>query len=113
MSTSDSVFGADRRTMLAGAAATAALLSSRGAFGAAAADDTETVRQAIKANHAEAVKRLQEWIAHPSIAAEKRNGQEGAEYMRQLALDVGFQHAEVAKTKGQPGVFATMDNGAP
>ena len=88
------------------------MASGAPAFAAAAADLVD-VKKAIAAAHAANVKRLQEWIAHPSIAAEKRAGQEGAEYMKQLALDAGFQHAEVAPTKGQPGIFATMDNGAP
>ena len=37
---------------------------------------------------------------------------EGAELMRKLALDAGFQHAEVIPTQGQPGVFATLDAAA-
>src|SRR5262245_53529446 len=37
---------------------------------------------------------------------------EGAELMTKLALDAGFQHAEVIATKGHPGVFATLDAGA-
>jgi len=32
--------------------------------------------------------------------------------MRKLALDAGFQHAEVIPTQGQPGVFATLDAAA-
>lgn len=107
----DYKFGADRRTILAGAAVGAALVASKGM--AAAADDMGDLKKAIAAGHGASVKRLQDWIALPSIAAEKRAGQEGAEYMKKLALDAGFQHAEVVPTKGQPGVFATMDNGAP
>src|SRR6185436_11359034 len=37
---------------------------------------------------------------------------EGAELMKKLALDAGFQQAEVIPTKGHPGVFATLDAGA-
>jgi acetylornithine deacetylase/succinyl-diaminopimelate desuccinylase-like protein len=33
--------------------------------------------------------------------------------MRQLALDAGFQQAKVITTDGVPGVFATLDAGAP
>ena len=95
--------GADRRTVLAGAAATAALLASRTTWAAAAATgDMTQVKNAIATNHAAAVKRLQDWIGFPSIAAEKRNSQEGAEYMKKLVLDAGFQHAEVAPTSGSP-----------
>jgi acetylornithine deacetylase/succinyl-diaminopimelate desuccinylase-like protein len=67
----------------------------------------------IAARHDATVKMLQDWIAFPSIAAEDRGYPEGAEYMAQLARDAGFQHAEVVPTKGKPGVFATLDVGAP
>ncbi len=103
--------GADRREVLVGAAATAALLAS-GGFGLAA-EDVASVLKAIAAQHAASVKRLQDWIAFPSIAAEGRNTQEGAKYMAELAKDAGFQHVEVVPTSGVPGVFATLDAGAP
>ena len=93
-----------------GAAAGAALIAPGGAF--AASGDMEALRKAIATNHDASVKRLQEWIANPSIAAENRNMQGGADYMKKLALDAGFQKAEVVPTDGAPGVFATMDNGA-
>ena len=67
---------------------------------------------AVKAGHATNVKRIRDWIALPTIAAEKRNVPEGAENMRRLALDAGFQHAEIIATDGVPGVFATFDAGA-
>jgi acetylornithine deacetylase/succinyl-diaminopimelate desuccinylase-like protein len=40
------------------------------------------------------------------------NTPQGAEYMRQLALDAGFQKARIVETGGVPGVFATLDAGA-
>ena len=40
------------------------------------------------------------------------NTPQGAEYMRQLALDAGFQKARSSSTGGVPGVFATLDAGA-
>ncbi len=58
------------------------------------------------------MKRLQEWIALPSIAAENRNFPAGADYMAKLARDAGFQHATVIDTDGKPGVVATLDAGA-
>ncbi|HXH92126.1 MAG TPA: M20/M25/M40 family metallo-hydrolase [Thermoanaerobaculia bacterium] len=79
----------------------------------AAADDFADVKREIAKRHDEAVKRLQDWIALPSIAAEDRNYPAGAEYMAKLALDAGFQHATVLSTDGKPGVFATLDAGAP
>ncbi|HEX8173092.1 MAG TPA: M20/M25/M40 family metallo-hydrolase [Thermoanaerobaculia bacterium] len=83
------------------------------AAGARAADDFADVRREIAKRHDEAVKRLQDWIALPSIAAENRNYPAGAQYMAQLARDAGFQQATVIETDGKPGVFATLDAGAP
>src|SRR5690242_21179927 len=94
------------------AAAFAALALVAGAH-RAAADDLADIRSEIAKRHNEAVKRLQDWIALPSIAAENRNYPAGAEYMAKLALDAGFQHATVINTDGKPGVFATLDAGAP
>ena len=67
----------------------------------------------ITKRHDEAVKRLQDWIAQVSIAAEDRGYPEGAENMAKLARDAGFQQATVINTDGKPGVFATLDAGAP
>jgi acetylornithine deacetylase/succinyl-diaminopimelate desuccinylase-like protein len=78
-----------------------------------AADDLADIRSEITKRHDEAVKRLQDWIALPSIAAEGRNYPAGAEYMAKLARDAGFQQATVINTDGKPGVFATLDAGAP
>ncbi len=78
----------------------------------AIADDLGDIRREITKRHDEAVKRLQDWIALPSIAAENRNYPAGAEYMARLALDAGFQQAAVINTDGKPGVFATLDAGA-
>ena len=100
------------KRMILGLAAFA-LLASHSFVLAAAADDMADVKKAIASGHAQSIKRLQDWIALPSIAAEKRNTQEGALYMKKLALDAGFQHAEVVQTSGCPGVFATLDAGAP
>jgi acetylornithine deacetylase/succinyl-diaminopimelate desuccinylase-like protein len=71
------------------------------------------LEQAVKAAHAANLKRLQDWIANPTIAAEKVNVTDGAEHMRRLLLDAGFQQAKIIPTDGVPGVFATLDAGAP
>jgi acetylornithine deacetylase/succinyl-diaminopimelate desuccinylase-like protein len=76
------------------------------------ADDLADIRREVAKRHDEAVKRLQDWIALPSIAAENRNYPAGAELMAKLARDAGFQHAVVLNTDGKPGVFATLDAGA-
>src|SRR5262245_57181384 len=76
-------------------------------------NNLEPIKAQITKRHDEAVKRLQDWIAQVSIAAEDRGYPEGAEYMAKLARDAGFQQATVINTDGKPGVFATLDAGAP
>ena len=72
----------------------------------------DKVAAAIRADHDAAIERLRGWIKLPTIANMGINHQEGAEYMRQLVLDAGFQQAKIIKTDGVPGVFATLDAGA-
>ena len=104
-----------RGLLLMAGAAGVALASPRRLLAAppAAGGDLGPVRAAIDRQRPEAIKRLQDWIALPSIAAEGRNTQEGARYMADLLRDAGFQQASIIQTDGRPGVFATMDNGAP
>jgi acetylornithine deacetylase/succinyl-diaminopimelate desuccinylase-like protein len=77
-----------------------------------AAGPPGSIHAEIVKRHAEAVERLQKWIALPSIAAEGLNTEEGAQRMRELLEDAGFQHVERIPTDGKPGVFATLDAGA-
>ena len=79
---------------------------------AAADADLSEIRREVGKRHDEAVKRLQDWIAKPAIAAENRGYPEGAKLMAQLAKDAGFQKVTVIETEGKPGVFATLDAGA-
>lgn len=79
----------------------------------AAESDLQAIKAEVTKGHGEAVKRLQDWIAQPAIAAEDRGYPAGAEYMAQLARDAGFQQVKVINTDGKPGVFATLDAGAP
>lgn len=97
------------RTRTAICAALAGLLLA----GAVHADDRAAVQREATRHHADTVKRLQEWIALPSIAAEDRNYPAGAAYMARLAHEAGFQKVSVIQTDGKPGVFATLDAGAP
>jgi acetylornithine deacetylase/succinyl-diaminopimelate desuccinylase-like protein len=99
------------RKILASALAAVATFSSVPT--AAETPNRTQLEQAIKSAHAANLKRLQEWIADPTIAAEKVNVTGGAEYMRKLLLDAGFQQAKIIPTDGVPGVFATLDAGAP
>src|SRR5207249_4307861 len=79
----------------------------------AAVDDHSDIKAEVTKRHDEAVKRLQDWIAQVSIAAENRGYPQGAEYMAKLARGAGFQQATVMNTDGKPGVFAALDAGAP
>jgi acetylornithine deacetylase/succinyl-diaminopimelate desuccinylase-like protein len=85
------------------------------AFSAAttSAQDFSDVRAEVARRHDEAVKRLQEWIRLPAIAAENLGYPAGAEHMAKLAREAGFQQAVIIDTGGKPGVFATLDAGAP
>jgi acetylornithine deacetylase/succinyl-diaminopimelate desuccinylase-like protein len=104
----------NRRDLLGAAAATAAVTaaSSLPRF-ALAADDRARVYAEIEKRHGEAVARLQDWVRNPSIAAENRGMETGCAQMISLAKDAGFQQATKMPTSGQPGVFATLDAGAP
>ena len=95
------------------AAFVAAITVIAGASRLSAADDLGDIKREVAKRHEEAVKRLQDWIALPSIAAENRNYPAGAEYMAKLARDAGFQQVTILSTDGKPGVFATLDAGAP
>jgi len=111
-SSSSHVSSSDRRTFLHGAAATAvagaAALSWPGLVsGAPAAGDLEAIRAEIEKRHDESVKRLQDWIRQPSIAAENRGMNEGCELTIHMLRDAGFQQATKVPTDGQPGIFAT------
>src|SRR4029077_19697471 len=75
--------------------------------------DLGGIKAEITKRHDEAIKRLQDWIGQVSIAAENRGYPDGADYMIQLLKDAGFQRAERVETDGKPGVFATLDAGAP
>jgi acetylornithine deacetylase/succinyl-diaminopimelate desuccinylase-like protein len=92
----------------------AALLAPQ-SFGSAsaAAADLAPVRAEIEKRHDEGVKRLQDWVRQPAIAAENRGMKEGCELMMRLAKEAGFDHVEQVDTDGHPGVFATLDAGAP
>lgn len=75
--------------------------------------DRQKIEAAVKVRHSETVNDLREWIALPTIAAEGRNVAEGANYMLRLAREAGFANARIVPTSGVPGVFGTVDVGAP
>ena len=92
--------------------ATALLAFAASGITQAANADFVAIKAEVAKRHDESIKRLQDWIALPSIAAEDLNSREGAEYMARLARDAGFQKVEILDTDGKPGVFATLDAGA-
>src|SRR5438093_998437 len=67
----------------------------------------------VERGHDQAVQRLQEWVRQPSIAAENRGMNEGCELTMRMLGEAGFQQAVRVPTDGQPGIFATLDAGAP
>jgi acetylornithine deacetylase/succinyl-diaminopimelate desuccinylase-like protein len=112
----------NRRELLQGAALGAAALAlpkaSAGQSPSPAASPAPSSRFApvlaeLEKRHDENVRRLQDWIKQPSIAAENRGMKEGCDLLIQMLKDAGFDRAEKVPTDGQPGVFATLDAGAP
>ena len=104
----------DRRTFLERtAAATAALAWPSAPPTTRRSDDLAPIFTEIEKRHDEAVSRLQEWIRQPSIAAENRGVNEGCELTMRLLKDAGFDQVTKIPSDGQPGIFATLDAGAP
>ena len=106
-------FSADRRDVLKAAAATAALLAPGAALAQSRRDsDREAIRRAVDAGYEDSVRRIQQWIALPTIAAERLNIEEGADYMARLATEAGFTGVRKIPTGGVPAVFGVLDAGA-
>ena len=102
----------DRRTFLQDSAAAAAALSMpRGAW--TQQSDLAPVFTQVERQHDANVGRLQTWIRQPSIAAENRGMNEGCELTMQMLRDAGFGQVTKIPSDGQPGIFATLDAGAP
>src|SRR5438034_1676865 len=102
----------NRRTFLKGAAAGAAILAGPSPAWSAQSE-LDHIRAEIEKRHDESVRRLQEWLHQPSIAAENRGVSEGCDLTIRLLRDAGFDQATRVPTDGQPGIFATLDAGAP
>lgn len=101
-----------RRGLWTGAAALAPAVMLADAADAAT-PNRDALRRIVARQKDETIALLQDWIRNPTIAAEGLNVQEGAEYMARLARESGFQTAEIVPTDGVPGVYATLDAGAP
>src|SRR5881296_2317506 len=111
----------DRRTFLQGAAAAAAALAfSQNSLAeqtnsslSGSNPDFTAIQKEIEKRHDESVQRLQQWIRQPSIAAEKRGMDEGCDLTMSMLREAGFGAVTKIPTDGQPGIFATLDAGAP
>ena len=103
----------DRRTFLQTTAGAAAALALPPWTYASAASDLDPIFSEIDKRHDESLKRLQTWIHQPSIAAENRGMTEGCELTMQMLREAGFSQVTKVPTDGQPGIFATLDAGAP
>ncbi len=102
----------DRRTFLHGAMAGAAMLAVP-RWAQSEEHNLDPIWQQIEKRHDESVQRLQEWIHQPSIAAENKGVSEGCELTMRYLRDAGFGEVTRIATDGQPGIFATLDAGAP
>jgi acetylornithine deacetylase/succinyl-diaminopimelate desuccinylase-like protein len=109
----DTIEGLSRRGFVQGAVSGAVLVAAPALAAAAAKNsDKAAVLAQVPKMHAENLKRLQDWIALPSIAAENRNYPQGAEYTAKLAEQAGFTDVKIIPTSGKPGVFGRIDVGA-
>ncbi|HXB22518.1 MAG TPA: M20/M25/M40 family metallo-hydrolase [Candidatus Solibacter sp.] len=106
----------NRRDFITSAAASAAAVGFA-RFAPAQGQDQNPefhpIWQQIEKRHDEAVQRIQQWIRQPSIAAENRGMTEGCELTMSMLRDAGFGQVTKVPTDGDPGIFATLDAGAP
>ena len=102
----------DRRAFLQDTTAAAAALALPSRVWTQQSDLAPVFAQ-IERRHDESVQRLQEWIRQPSIAAEQRGMSDGCELTMRMLRDAGFQQVTRIASDGQPGIFATLDAGAP
>src|SRR5580658_116747 len=102
----------DRRSFLQGAAAGAATFALP-RWAHADEHDFNPIWVQIEKHHDEAIQRLQEWIRQSSIAAENKGVTEGCDLTMRFLREAGFGEVTKIPTDGQPGIFATLDAGAP
>jgi acetylornithine deacetylase/succinyl-diaminopimelate desuccinylase-like protein len=67
----------------------------------------------IEKRHDESVRRIEDWVKQPTIAAENKGINEGADLMMRFLRDAGCGQVTKCSTDLHPGVFATLDAGAP
>jgi acetylornithine deacetylase/succinyl-diaminopimelate desuccinylase-like protein len=99
----------DRRGFLLRAAAALAPVAMQ----AETTSDLKPVFAEVEKRHAESVRRIQEWIRQPTIAAENKGVGQGTDLMVKLLTEAGCTSVTKCPTDLHPGVFATLDAGAP
>lgn len=102
----------DRRTLIKGALASAAALSSAGALASAPPRKLKEIERAVNAGFDESLRRIQDWMRLPTVAAEQLNVEQGSDYMVKLATEAGFTRVRKVATGGLPAVFGVLDAGA-
>src|SRR5262245_13889262 len=104
MSSSRDTIGAlmNRRAFLAGAAA---VLAPAGGAAAETTPDLKPVFAEVEKRHDESVRRIQEWIKQPTIAAENKGISEGRDLMMRLLKNAGCNPVTNCPTDLHPGVF--------
>src|ERR1700724_1642873 len=102
----------NRRDFITSAATSAAALGLA-RFARAEDSGLQPIWAQSEKRHDEAVQRIQQWIRQPSIAAENRGMAEGCELTMRMLRDAGFEQVTKMPTDGHPGIFATLDAGAP
>jgi acetylornithine deacetylase/succinyl-diaminopimelate desuccinylase-like protein len=100
----------NRRAFLAGAAA--AFVPTAGSA-RTETPDLKPVLAEIDKRHDESVRRIQDWIKQPTIAAENKGINEGRDLMMRLLREVGCNQVAICPTDLHPGVFGILDAGAP
>ncbi len=102
----------DRRAFVGSVTAAGAAAMTPVSARAASPADRKAILAAAEADKDASVKRIQDWIKHPGIAAEKWQMQESCDFTMGLLRDAGFQTVKKVPTSGEPGIFATLDAGA-
>jgi len=67
----------------------------------------------IQKTHDEALKRSKLGFTSPPSPQKNRGMNEGCELTMQMLREAGFSQVTKVPTEGQPGIFATLDSGAP
>lgn len=70
-------------------------------------------KREIEKQHDDAIERIIRWIDVPAIASLNTGYEASCDFTMNLFRDAGFQRVSKIETGGKPGIFATLDAGAP